>query len=367
MHNDIAVREDIPLAPYCSLELGGTARFFVSVNDSAELIEAFKWADRKRLRVVILGGGTNLVVADQGFDGLVIKMEMKGVTIKRQGSYTKLTASAGEAWDRLVEFSVREKLAGIECLSGIPGLAGSTVVQNVGAYGQEVSQSVVEVVVVDRRTRRERTLQPLECGFDYRASWFKKNPHSMAIVSVSFALRPDGAATLTYPELISEFRAKSGLPSLLHVREAIIDLRRSKSMLYEIGDENRRSVGSFFCNPILSRQEARKISRFAVERSLIRTEEEIPLYSYDQGRVKLSAAWLIEAAGFSKGYRDGNVGISSRHALALVHHGGGTTSELIDFANLIRRTVKRLFGILLRPEPTFLGFAHDPLVESEAE
>jgi UDP-N-acetylmuramate dehydrogenase len=363
MTSEFTVRENVSLAPLCSLQLGGCARYFVAANESSTVIEALNWAERRNVPVAILGGGTNVVVADQGFDGLVIAILSKGVTVNRQQSTAKITAMAGEKWDSIVELAVQENLAGIECLSGIPGLAGSTVVQNVGAYGQEVSQVITEVTVLDRKTREEKRLRPVECRFDYRDSSFKQHPQSYVILSVSIELRPDGIPTLNYPELERHLGVQRGAPTLPQVREAVQNLRRAKSMLCEQNDENCRSVGSFFCNPIITRKEAQQVTRLAIESEVARTEKEIPQFPVDGNRVKFAAAWLIEAAGFGKGYRMGNVGISSRHALALVHHGNGSTSEIIELAKKIRSTVKSRFGILLEPEPTFLGFARNPLSE----
>jgi UDP-N-acetylmuramate dehydrogenase len=361
MTSEFAVQENVPLAPLCSLQLGGSARYFVAANDSSAVIEALNWAERQNVPVAILGGGTNVVVADQGFDGLVIAILSKGVTVDRGQSTARLTVMAGEKWDSVVELAVQENLAGIECLSGIPGLAGSTVVQNVGAYGQEVSQVVGEVTVLDRKTRKEKRLGPADCLFDYRDSSFKQHPQSYVILSVSIELKPGGIPTLNYPELERNLGVQRGVPTLRQVREAVQNLRRAKSMLCEQNDENGRSVGSFFSNPIVPVQEAQRVTRLAIETEIARTEKDIPLFPVSGNRVKFAAAWLIEAAGFRKGYRVGNVGISSRHALALVHHGNGSTSEIIELAKKIRGTVKSRFGIPLEPEPTFLGFARSPL------
>jgi len=361
---ELDVLEEIPLAQHCSLELGGPARYFIDVDQKIALIEALKWAEEKRLRVAVLGGGTNLVIADQGFDGLVIKMSIRGVELRRNGAFAELNVAAGELWDPLVELSVQEGLAGIECLSGIPGLAGSTVIQNVGAYGQEVSQTVVKVIVFDRLKRREQGLCPKACDFSYRDSCFKRFPESRIVLSVIFKLSPEGTPMYGYPDVKRELRVARAVPTVRQVRETVQNLRRRKSMLYAKNDENHRSVGSFFCNPIVSPQESSRIVRRAVDFSIARKEEEIPKYPVGRDRIKLSAAWLIENAGFPKGFRKGNVGISTNHALALVHHGGGSTSELVELAKNIQQGVMSRFGVLLQPEPTFLGFENNPFFES---
>lgn len=363
---ELDVLEDIPLAQHCSLELGGSARYFVDVDHENVLFEALKWAEQKRLRVAVLGGGTNLVVADQGFDGLVIKISTRGVELRRKGAIAELTVAAGELWDPIVDLTVKERLAGIECLSGIPGLAGSTVIQNVGAYGQEVSQTVTRVDVLDRHTRRKERLSSEKCDFAYRDSFFKTFPESKIVLSVEFRLVPEGAPMISYPDIERHLKIAKGVPTLRQVRETVLNLRRKKSMIYEVKDENRRSVGSFFCNPIVSVQEATRIARRAIDFSFARTEEEIPKYPVDRDKVKLSAAWLIEGAGFLRGLRKGNVGISPNHALALVHYGNGSTSELIDLAKSIRQAVRSRYGVLLQPEPTFLGFENDPFSASNA-
>jgi len=364
---EIDVLENIPLKQHCSLELGGPARYFVDVSQKIALFEALRWAERKRLKIAVLGSGTNLIVADQGFDGLVIKMSIRGVELRRNEGFVELTAAAGEPWDPLVELSVQKGIAGIECLSGIPGLAGSTVVQNIGAYGQEVSQTVTRVSVFNRETKKEEELNPEACGFAYRDSCIKRHPDSRIVLSVVYRLFPGGPPTLSYPDVQRELAVANTVPSLRQVRETVQNLRRTKSMIYAKGDQNHRSVGSFFCNPVVSLREFNAITRRAIDFANVQRDEEIPKYPVGQNRVKLSAAWLIESAGFSRGFRKGNVGISTNHALALVHHGGGSTSELIELAKSIRQAVVSRFGVLLQPEPTLLGFGKNPFIESNTK
>jgi UDP-N-acetylmuramate dehydrogenase len=290
------------------------------------------------------------VIADGGFDGLVIRVASRGVSL----SGGSLTAKAGERWDALVERAVAENLAGLECLSGIPGSVGATPIQNVGAYGQEVADTIAEVRVFDRVQGRTRTLSTDECGFAYRHSSFKNDPERQVVLEVSFELAPNGAPSIRYPELA---RALGDRPSLAEVRDTVLRLRRAKSMVIDAGDPNRRSAGSFFTNPIVADEEADRIVMECVARGIVEKTSDVPRYPGGERKSKLAAGWLIERAGFEKGHRRGAVGISSKHALALVHHGGGTTAELLDLARDIRRVVHERFGVFLTPEPTLLGVA----------
>jgi UDP-N-acetylmuramate dehydrogenase len=348
------LREHEPLAPRTTLQLGGPARFFVTAHDDASVIEALRFAQTQTLPVAILGGGSNLVVSDAGHPGLVIAMAQRGVSFVDQGDHAELTAAAGEPWDDLVAATVERGLAGLECLSGIPGLAGATPIQNVGAYGQEVAQTVSAVRVLDRQSLTERTLSPAECGFSYRDSALKRDPERYVVLSVTFSLVRGGAPALRYAELQRALGARSAAPTLAEVRQTVLELRRSKSMVLDPSDENRRSVGSFFMNPVISQRAFAALREQALHEGLVSSETELPAYPAPDG-VKLAAAWLIERAGFTKGERRGAVGISSRHALALVHHGGGSSRELLALAGEIRDRVRARFGVTLVPEPVLLG------------
>lgn len=375
------MRRDVPLAPLTTLGLGGRARYYVEARDAEALAAALAWAREEGVPAVLLGGGSNVVVADAGVDGLVVRMAQRGVerAADPEGRSERWTVAAGEPWDPLVERAVAVGLVGIECLSGIPGSAGATPIQNVGAYGQEVSEVIESVRVLDRDSLEERELSPEECGFGYRDSRFRREPERFAVLSATFRLERGGEPALRYPELARAVaEAGGGRPTLESVRRTVLALRRSKSMVIEAGDENRRSVGSFFVNPVLLAAEAEAVVERAVTAGAARDPSEVPRFAAgpEPGRldpsagpaeasppkVKLSAGWLIERAGFAKGTRRGPVGISSRHALALVHHGGGTTAELLALAREVRRAVQDRFGVTLRPEPVFLGFgAGDPL------
>jgi UDP-N-acetylmuramate dehydrogenase len=352
------LRENVPLSELTTLELGGPARYLLEARSRAALRQALLWAGGERLPVAVVGGGSNLVVSDSGFPGLVIRVALRGLLLQGGSGRVLLSAAAGERWDWVVGRAVTENLAGLECLSGIPGAVGATPVQNVGAYGQEVADTIAEVRALDRVTLREVTLTPADCGFAYRRSRFRSESERFVILAVTFRLQPGGAPTLRYAELERAVGQGTTPPTLAAVRDAVLELRRQKAMVLDPDDPNRRSVGSFFLNPVLAVQEAEEVARRAA------VSGELPRYPTGDGRVKLSAAWLIEKAGFAKGYRRGAVGLSSRHVLALVHHGGGSTAELLDLAREIRAGVEARFGVVLEPEPLFLGFGGQPSAAS---
>jgi UDP-N-acetylmuramate dehydrogenase len=348
----IAIQTDVPLAPLTTLELGGPARFFARAESEQAVSEALTWAQGRGVPVFVLGGGSNLVVADEGFEGLVLQVAPPGLHFEVVGDEVLVEAGAGQPWDDLVGEAVTRGLAGVECLAGIPGFVGATPIQNVGAYGQEVSETIRHVRVMDRRTLAVSDLPPEACGFGYRDSAFKRDPDRAVVLGVTFALRPGGAPTVRYPELRD---ALSGEPSLTEVRATVLALRRRKSMVIEEEDQNRRSAGSFFMNPIVSPGVAARITTQAVREGLVREAAQVPCYPAAGGQMKLAAGWLIERAGLTRGYRQGPVGISSRHALALVHHGGGRTADLLALARHVRDTVAARFGVRLVPEPVLLG------------
>lgn len=356
------ITHDVPLASLSTLELGGPARHLIHATDEETVLRALQWACSRGLSAIVLGGGSNVVIADHGFDGLVIRMAQRGVMMRGGRDIAWVTAQAGEPWDLLVALTVSEGLAGIECLSGIPGLVGAAPIQNVGAYGQEVSETIALVRVLDRKSLEIREMTPGECRFAYRDSLFKHSPDRFIVLAVTFALRPGGSASVRYPELREAIGAShAGLPPAL-VREAVIALRRRKSMVLDPTDENRRSVGSFFLNPVLSSEQAGRVVERALFCGVAASASDVPQFPMEGGRVKLSAGWLIERAGIRKGERHGQVGISSRHALALVHHGGGGASELLGLARYVLDAVFERFGVTLMPEPVFVGFeVVDPL------
>jgi UDP-N-acetylmuramate dehydrogenase len=343
----LAIFDDALLWPLTTLELGGRARHLAVAEDEAAVAEALRWAAERKLPALILGGGSNVVIADAGWDGLVVRITSRGVAFEAVGGEMRVTVQAGEPWDALVEGMVARGLAGLECLSGIPGLAGATPIQNVGAYGQDVADTIRGVRVLERATGRVRELAPEACGFGYRDSAFKRDPDRHVVLAVTFGLRPAGAPTLRYQELADAVARAGGEPTLAGTRAAVLALRRAKSMVIDPEDPNRRSVGSFFTNPIVTAARAAEIAA--------RATTPMPQWPASGGLIKLSAAWLIERAGIAKGFRRGAVGVSSNHALALVHHGGGTAAELVSLAREIRDAVQTTFAVTLTPEPVLVG------------
>jgi len=342
------IERDVSLAPLTSLELGGPAKYFVRAADEATLVDALRWAANEAVPSAILAGGSNLIVPDEGYEGLVIQMAIAELDFRRGGI---VSAGAGVAWEKVVEGAVARGWAGVECLSGIPGSTGATPIQNVGAYGVEVAEVIARVRVLRRDTLVFDELAPEDCGFGYRDSLFKRDPDRFVVAAVEFALRPNGPGTVRYAEL-----QKNLVPGakLAEIRRTVRALRRQKSMLIEPDDPNRRSAGSFFLNPIVTLADAERLVEQAIKEKLVSAVDEVPRYPTEGAQVKLAAGWLIEHAGVAKGTRRGAIGISSKHALALVHHGGGTTAELLAFADEIRARVLDRFGVTLEREPRLL-------------
>lgn len=343
--------EDVPLAPRCTLGVGGSAAHAVDATSEAEALAAITWAERYRVPLRVLGGGSNVVIADRGVSALVLRLQWRGIEARAEGDDIELTAAAGEPWDDFVASAVERGLSGIECLSGIPGLVGATPIQNVGAYGQEVAETITRVRAFDRVTKQVVTLGAAECRFAYRDSAFKSLwPERFVVLSVSYRLRRGGAPRVRYPEL-ARFLASQGHaePSLEQVRRAVLEVRRSKSMVWDPADPNARSCGSFFVNPIVDAEALPEVQRRV-------GSAELPAWPQPNGRVKLSAAWLIERAGFTRGYRQGAVGLSSKHCLALVCHAGARATDVVQLARTIRRGVEGHSGVRLTPEPVFWGF-----------
>jgi UDP-N-acetylmuramate dehydrogenase len=342
--------EHVPLAPHCTLGIGGPARYLVEALDEATAAEAVRWATARGLPVRVLGGGSNLVIADDGVDGLVLKIALRGVTTREVNGAVEVTAAAGEPWDALVRHTVERGWAGLECLSGIPGLVGATPIQNVGAYGQEVSDTLTAVRALDRERGDVVTLGPADCGFGYRDSLFKSgSPGRYVVLAVTYRLTPGGAPNVRYADIARDLESRGlSRPSLGEVRETVLKIRRSKSMVLEPGDPNARSCGSFFLNPIVDAPTLAAIDARATGLSM-------PRWPQPDGRVKLSAAWLIERAGFARGQADGPVGLSTRHTLAIVCHDGARARDVAAFARRVRAGVEARFGVRLHPEPIFWG------------
>ena len=342
--------EHASLAPHCTLRIGGPARYLIEAAEEATVAEAVRWADARGVPVRVLGGGSNLVIADEGVDGLVLKISLRGISTREAAGAVEVTAAAGEPWDALVRHTVERGWAGLECLSGIPGLVGATPIQNVGAYGQEVSDTLSAVRALDREGGSVVTLRPAECGFGYRDSVFKSGaPGRYVVFAVTYRLTPGGAPNVRYADITRDLESRGlARPSLAEVRETVLKIRRSKSMVLEPGDPNVRSCGSFFLNPIVDAATLSAIDARAAGLSM-------PRWPQPDGRVKLSAAWLIERAGFTRGQADGSVGLSTRHTLAIVCHDGARARDVAAFARRVRAGVNDRFGVRLHPEPIFWG------------
>jgi UDP-N-acetylmuramate dehydrogenase len=342
-------RQHVSLAPFTTFEIGGPAAWFAEATTESDIEAAVDFAADRKLRLFVLGGGSNVLVSDAGFDGLVLHIGLRGVN--HNGSV--LSAGAGEDWDALVARSVDAGLAGIECLSGIPGTVGGTPVQNVGAYGQEVSRTIRSVRVFDRTTRQWVDLGNADCGFAYRRSRFNQGPdRDRFIVSrVIYALEQNVPAAVTYADLKHHFKSQGvGEPCLQQVRDAVLHIRLGKGMVVTPDNPERRSAGSFFKNPVVP---ALKLPHIAEAARI--PEAELPRYPAGEGEVKLPAAWLLERAGFVKGYRQGVAAVSTRHTLALTNQGGATAADITALRDTIQARVRELFGITLEPEPVWVA------------
>ena len=338
--------ENVPLAPLTTLKVGGPARYFARPESVEELKAAFERAYREELPVFVLGGGSNVVISDDGFDGVVIQPNFLGIAVDPASNAVNLTAGAGENWDQFVEHCVKSGLAGIEALSGIPGRVGGTPIQNVGAYGQEVSETVVSVECFDRETNSVVRLSNADCVFKDGESRFNTTHRDRYVVlEVTFSLELDGRPKIAYRDLKERFGDRE--PSLAEVREAVLEIRRSKSMVIDEDDPNSRSAGSFFKNPIVER---------SVFEAIAARFDSVPVFPAGENCVKIPAAWLIEGAGFQKGARMGRAGISSRHPLAIINADGASAAEIIALKNAIKEAVREKFSIDLSPEPVFVGF-----------
>jgi UDP-N-acetylmuramate dehydrogenase len=349
-------RVDIPLAELTTLGLGGPARRLIEAQSEEEVLEAVAAVDAAGEPLLVIAGGSNLVIADAGFDGTVLRILTRGAAVKGGGDRVELVAAAGEPWDDLVSRCVADGLAGIECLAGIPGFVGATPIQNVGAYGQQVADTIVSVRAYDRKARAVVELTGAQCAFAYRTSRFRRCARYV-VLRVSFGLERSAVGRpVRYEQLARALGIEPGdTPPLLAVHGAVLALRRRKGMIIDPCDPDSRSAGSFFLNPVLSPEEF-----LAFERRLARRlgdQVRPPVWPEVDGRIKTSAAWLIERAGFYRGYGKGRVGISSKHTLALVNRGGASTAELLSLARELRGGVLEAFGLGLEPEPTLVGAA----------
>jgi UDP-N-acetylmuramate dehydrogenase len=398
------ILQNIPLAPLTTLGIGGPARYFVEVRTADDAREAALWSREYGHPLFILGGGSNLVIADEGWPGVAARMAIAGIERRRAGGEILYDAGAGGDWDEFVERAVAEECAGVECLSGIPGTVGGTPVQNVGAYGQEVSETIRSVQALDLSTLEFVSLENGACGFGYRGSRFNRADRGRyMILRVVFGLRPGAAPCLRYADLKAHFGG-GARPSLAQVRQAVLEIRRRKAMVVEEAEPDSRSAGSFFKNPLITREHYRQIVEryeakgpFAAsaqpDQSARQISKECPPPEQQQKRpspgtpaltglrvpcfeitpataktavagdpgagdgwVKLPAAWLVEQAGVHRGFQLGRVAVSRKHALALVNRGGATAADLLKLMKLIQAKVREAFAIELEAEPVFVGF-----------
>jgi UDP-N-acetylmuramate dehydrogenase len=354
----VEIQHNIALAPFTTLGIGGPARYFCTIAAEQDIPSALRYAEKYNLSTFVLGGGSNVLISGEYYEGLVLHMAILGVTVtphggpatKEHSGKALYDAGAGESWDALVSRAVADNCAGIECLAGIPGTVGGTPVQNVGAYGQEVAETILSVRVYDTESGSFTDLTPAQCGFRYRQSIFNGSEAGRYIVTrVRFALTQGGAPKIAYADLQKHFSANAN-PSLAEVAEAVRGIRRAKGMLIVEGDPDCRSAGSFFRNPIVEETVIAKLAR-----TLNISEEKVPRYPATPGPVKLPAAWLLEQAGFHKGFVMGPAGISSRHTLALINLGNATATDIMALRDTIQRAVQTRFGITLQQEPVELG------------
>jgi UDP-N-acetylmuramate dehydrogenase len=345
--------EDVPLAPYTTFGIGGPARWFAEAASEADILEAVAFARQRHLPLFVLGGGSNLLVSDEGFPGLVMHMGLRGIEEHELGNDRVFCVSAGEDWDNFVSHAVDNDCGGIECLAGIPGTIGGTPVQNVGAYGQEVAGTIRTVRALELRTLQFRDYTAEECDFEYRRSRFNSTERDQHIVTrVVYALRKGVSAAVSYADLKRYFQDKASTPGVREVAQAVREIRRAKGMLLVDLDPDCRSAGSFFKNPIVSRE--------CYERLVAAWGKMVPHYVLGPNVLKIPAAWLLEQAGFKRGFTLGRAGLSSKHTLAIINRGGASAGEVAALRDLILYEVEKRFGIRLEPEPVWVG-AERPL------
>jgi UDP-N-acetylmuramate dehydrogenase len=348
----MVITENVPLAPLTTLKVGGPARYFIEATSIAEVSEAVEFSRSRSLPLFVLGGGSNLVISDAGWPGLVLKIGITGINHRHGHDEVIFEVGAGEDWDKFVGMVVTHNVAGLECLSGIPGSAGASPVQNIGAYGQEVGNTIESVLVLDLKDGEQRELGKEECAFSYRTSIFNTFERGRYIIlQVNYSLKHGGEAYIAYADLKKYFAGWNKKPTLANTRDAVKKIRAGKGMLIVPGDEDCRSAGSFFKNPILSADEYERLTTRAAAKNL-----QVPSYPALATQKKISAAWLVEHSGFSKGYGNSSVGISRKHALAIVNRGNATAADIVAFKEDIQQRVEEIWGILLEPEPVFVGF-----------
>ncbi len=346
------VEENFPMGPLTTFGVGGPAKYFVSADSEAHALEALEFAEKRGCPVLILGGGSNVLINDEGFPGLVIKNGIRGITSRPEGAYCLIHACSGESWQEFVDWCVSEDLQGIECLSGIPGAVGACPVQNVGAYGQEVSETIAAIRALEIKTGKAVLLENEDCRFGYRTSIFNSTAEGKYMITgVTFRLKRHGKPAIVRGTLTGQL---GGAPDLTirQVRDRVMDIRAAKGLLMRRDHEYFRCAGSFFKNPVLSAERFEEAEQ-GVKKAGVCTCSSWPL---DTGEVKVAAAALIQNAGFSPGYRKGNVGLSPKHALILIAHSGATALEIVDFAEEVQGAVREKFGVVLEPEVRLIGF-----------
>jgi UDP-N-acetylmuramate dehydrogenase len=355
LYSEIAMllEENVPLAPLTTFKIGGPARFFVEAKSHADVEDAVAFAQQGDLPLFVLGGGSNLVVSDAGWPGLILRIGISGMEQRpgmRDGRIL-FDVGAGESWDRFVAHAVARQCAGVECLSGIPGSVGGTPVQNVGAYGQEVSETIESVVVFDRRDGRIRELCNEACGFSYRTSIFNTiEGDRFIILRATYALIPGGEPRVEYADLKRHFEGRETRPNLAETREAVRHIRARKGMLIVPGDPDCQSAGSFFKNPVVTAAQLEDLRKKASAKGLA-----VPTYPALEQKHKISAAWLVEHSGFPREYDAGRVGISTKHSLAIVNRGGATAADVLALQAEIQHRVESIWGVRLEQEPVFVG------------
>ncbi len=347
------MQKNVPLRNLTTIGLGGNARFFYECESTTDIVECLNFVRKNNLPILPLGGGSNIVFADEGYDGLVCKIGLRGLIFTEERDTTLVSAMAGENWDDLVCSCIEKGLGGLECLSGIPGSVGAVPVQNVGAYGQEVKDSIELVTCLDRNDGSEILFSVSDCEFDYRSSRFKKKDKDRYIViRVNFRLKNQASPGISFPEVQrwidekfgNDFLSYSPADALKKTREAVISLRRKKSMVVDSADPNSRSAGSFFMNPVVSQSLCDRIRA---------SYPDLPFFPAPGG-CKIPAAYLIDRSGIDRSYRIGGAGLSANHSLAIVNF-GGSAKDVLALAAWIEKRVEKLFGIALQTEPVIVG------------
>lgn len=354
---ELQAEHNVALAPLTTIGIGGPARWLLRPDSEARLRDSLLWCAEHGESPLVLGGGSNLLIADAGWPGLVIHNAIGGLQFQPDDDDVLAIVGGGNNWDDFVSATVAAGLQGIECLSGIPGTVGASPVQNIGAYGQEVKDTIAWVEVMERSSGTIAQFTNADCGFAYRWSRFKGEDRDRFIVTrVAFRLRRGASPELRYGDLTRYFEKRQiATPTLTQVRDAVIAVRASKGMVVSPEIPDSQSCGSFFMNPIVSTEKGDAVYRTAVDSGRISDSDKMPRYPAGEGQVKLSAAWLMEKSGLRKGQVHGNVGLSSRHVLAIINRGGGTAAEVVAFARVIQSHVKETFDVELHPEPVFVG------------